>query len=97
MHERIKVKNTIRFDKKILYQFTIVVNVDKDLNRKKLKATAIKYTTLQTIGFFQSLFIVNFHNNLSCMKDVITRHQDISMFKINKKLIIYLVMRHKKF
>ena len=41
MHERIKVKNTIRFDKKILYQFTIVVNVDKDLNRKKLKATAI--------------------------------------------------------
>ena len=41
MHERIKVKNTIRFDKKILYQFTIIVNLDKDLNHKKLKAKAI--------------------------------------------------------
>ena len=41
MHERIKVKNTIRFDKKILHQFTIVANVNKDLNRKKLKERAI--------------------------------------------------------
>ena len=37
LHEGTKVKNTIRFDYKIPYQFTIIVNADKDLNRKKLK------------------------------------------------------------
>ena len=39
--KELKLKIQSDLTKKILYQFTIIVNADKDLNRKKLKTKAI--------------------------------------------------------
>ena len=39
--KELKLKIQSDLTKKILYQFAVIVNADKDLNRKKLKAKAI--------------------------------------------------------
>ena len=39
--KELKLKIQSELTKKILYQFTIIVNADKELNRKKLKTKAI--------------------------------------------------------
>ena len=39
--KELKLKIQSNLTKKILYQFTITVSANKDLNRKKLKAKAI--------------------------------------------------------